>query len=159
MPEIISKWCSSLVSNWSVPLVSFQCGNIRFWSIQIIPFHSFIRTIHYAYPHHYDWMKYICSADGITYSFGELYVEFLHEFNEGKGYTSWILSLMCGTMLCSGNLSEFRPFTIHILTQHQLFSHFLRLTKRQFSITEKVQSHPRLSISTGAVKSPLLVPY
>lgn len=43
-----------------------------------------------------------CLADGITYSFGEMYVEFLKEFKEGKGYTSWILSLMTGTMLCSG---------------------------------------------------------
>lgn len=42
-------------------------------------------------------------ADGITYTFGIMYVEFLNEFNEGKGYTYWILSLMSGMTLCSGN--------------------------------------------------------
>lgn len=32
-----------------------------------------------------------------------MYVQLLDEFNEGKGYTSWILSLMSGMTLCSGN--------------------------------------------------------
>lgn len=38
----------------------------------------------------------------MTYSFGILYVEFLNEFKEGKGYTSWILSILVGMTLCSG---------------------------------------------------------
>lgn len=42
-------------------------------------------------------------ADGITYSFGVLFIQLLDEFNESKGYTSWILSLMTGMTLCSGN--------------------------------------------------------
>lgn len=42
-------------------------------------------------------------TDGITYSFGVLFIQLLEEFKEGKGYTSWILSLMTGMTLCSGN--------------------------------------------------------
>lgn len=38
----------------------------------------------------------------MTYSFGILYVEFLNDFKEGGGYTSWILSIMVGMTLCSG---------------------------------------------------------
>jgi len=41
-------------------------------------------------------------ADGVTYSFGVLYVEFLHYFNEGKGATAWIASILVGVTLCSG---------------------------------------------------------
>lgn len=42
------------------------------------------------------------TADGMTYSFGMFYVEFLDYFNEGKGYTAWIVSLLVGVTLCSG---------------------------------------------------------
>ncbi|XP_055304033.1 monocarboxylate transporter 12-like [Sitodiplosis mosellana] len=45
-------------------------------------------------------------TDGITYSFGVLFIQLLDEFKEGKGYTSWILSLMCGITLCSGPISS-----------------------------------------------------
>lgn len=45
-------------------------------------------------------------ADGITYSFGEMFVQFNEQFNEGKGYTSWIISVMTGMTLCSGNLRK-----------------------------------------------------
>lgn len=38
------------------------------------------------------------------YSFGVLYIQLLDEFKEGKGYTSWILSLMSGMALCVGNI-------------------------------------------------------
>lgn len=41
------------------------------------------------------------TADGITYSFGVIYVK-LDEFNEGKGYTSVILSLLTGMTLLTG---------------------------------------------------------
>lgn len=44
----------------------------------------------------------VFKADGITYSFGMLYVEFLKDFNEGKGYTALILSILVGMTLCSG---------------------------------------------------------
>lgn len=42
----------------------------------------------------------------MTYSFGIFYVEFLDYFNEGKGYTAWIISILVGVTLCSGNLIE-----------------------------------------------------
>lgn len=45
-------------------------------------------------------MKFL--ADGMTYSFGMFYVEFLDYFNEGKGYTAWIASILVGVTLCSG---------------------------------------------------------
>ncbi|XP_031628934.1 monocarboxylate transporter 12-like [Contarinia nasturtii] len=60
----------------------------------------------------YGWVVVIASffihiiTDGITYSFGVMYVELLKEFNEGKGYTSCILSLLCGMTLCSGPISS-----------------------------------------------------
>lgn len=46
-------------------------------------------------------------ADGIIGSFGVIYIQLLDEFNEGKGYTSWILSLMSGMALCAGNFSQY----------------------------------------------------
>ncbi|XP_044750798.1 monocarboxylate transporter 9 [Coccinella septempunctata] len=44
--------------------------------------------------------------DGVTYSFGIFYDEFLDYFNEGKSKTSWILSTLVGVTLCSGPLSS-----------------------------------------------------
>ncbi|KAJ8918197.1 hypothetical protein NQ315_014064 [Exocentrus adspersus] len=46
------------------------------------------------------------SADGVTYSFGIFYDEFLDYFKEGKGLTSWILSILVGVTLCSGPISS-----------------------------------------------------
>lgn len=51
----------------------------------------------------------------MTYSFGILYVEFLEEFKEGKGYTSWILSILVGMTLCSGN-----EFAFYIWLENKL---------------------------------------
>uniref|UniRef100_U5EMP4 Putative monocarboxylate transporter 1 n=1 Tax=Corethrella appendiculata TaxID=1370023 RepID=U5EMP4_9DIPT len=45
-------------------------------------------------------------TDGMTYSFGIFYVEFLEYFKEGKGYTAWIASILVGTTLCSGPISS-----------------------------------------------------
>lgn len=51
-------------------------------------------------------MKFIyfffVTADGVTYCFGIFYDEFLDYFKEGKGITSWILSILVGITLCSG---------------------------------------------------------
>ncbi|KAK9882548.1 hypothetical protein WA026_021895 [Henosepilachna vigintioctopunctata] len=49
---------------------------------------------------------YKCISDGVTYSFGIFYDEFLDYFNEGKSKTSWILSALVGVTLCSGPLSS-----------------------------------------------------
>lgn len=54
-----------------------------------------------------------------------MYVEFLHEFNEGKGYTSWILSLMTGTMLCSGKLYHFNYLLCRTSLTNRKFFTFL----------------------------------
>ncbi|KAL0274281.1 UNVERIFIED_CONTAM: hypothetical protein PYX00_006747 [Menopon gallinae] len=45
-------------------------------------------------------------TDGITYSFGVFYVEFLNYFQEGKGATAWIASIMVGVTFCSGPISS-----------------------------------------------------
>ncbi|KAG4067169.1 hypothetical protein HA402_000160 [Bradysia odoriphaga] len=45
-------------------------------------------------------------TDGLTYSFGIFYNEFLSYFNEGRGYTAWIISLLVGITLCSGPISS-----------------------------------------------------
>lgn len=38
----------------------------------------------------------------MTYSFGLFYDEFITYFNEGKGYTAWIVSIMVGVTFASG---------------------------------------------------------
>ncbi|XP_034186520.1 monocarboxylate transporter 5-like isoform X1 [Osmia lignaria lignaria] len=45
-------------------------------------------------------------ADGVTYSFGIFYLEFLYYFEEGKGTTAWIASILVGVTLCSGPISS-----------------------------------------------------
>lgn len=58
------------------------------------------------------WMVVLASfsihivTDGITYSFGMFYLKFLDYFNEGKGYTAWIASILVGVTLCSGPISS-----------------------------------------------------
>jgi hypothetical protein len=50
-------------------------------------------------------------ADGIVYSFGIFYVEFLDFFKAGKGETAWAGSLITGTMLLVGMSIFLRLFT------------------------------------------------
>ncbi|CAH1369583.1 unnamed protein product [Tenebrio molitor] len=45
-------------------------------------------------------------TDGVTYSFGVFYDEFLNYFEEGKAATAWILSILVGVTLCSGPISS-----------------------------------------------------
>ncbi|XP_018800431.1 PREDICTED: uncharacterized protein LOC108976005 isoform X2 [Bactrocera latifrons] len=45
-------------------------------------------------------------TDGMTYSFGLFYDEFLTYFNEGSGYTAWIVSIMVGVTYASGPISS-----------------------------------------------------
>lgn len=45
-------------------------------------------------------------TDGVTYSFGVFYVQFLEYFKEGKGATAWIASILVGVTLCSGPISS-----------------------------------------------------
>jgi len=54
------------------------------------------------------WMVVLASflihviADGIVYSFGIFYMEFLHYFKGGKGETAWVGSLVPGVCLTVG---------------------------------------------------------
>ncbi|PZC81163.1 hypothetical protein B5X24_HaOG213264 [Helicoverpa armigera] len=45
-------------------------------------------------------------TDGMTYSFGVFYAEFLTYFDEGKGKTAWIVSILVGVTLSSGPISS-----------------------------------------------------
>lgn len=45
-------------------------------------------------------------TDGVVYSFGELFKEFLNEYKEGAGVTSLIPSILVGTTLCSGPIAS-----------------------------------------------------
>ncbi|KYB27338.1 monocarboxylate transporter 12 [Tribolium castaneum] len=45
-------------------------------------------------------------TDGVTYSFGVFYDEFLDYFQEGKAATAWVLSILVGVTLCSGPISS-----------------------------------------------------
>lgn len=59
------------------------------------------------------WVVVFCSfmihviADGVTYTFGIFYMEFLRHFGESKGATSWVASIMVGTTFCVGKLYYF----------------------------------------------------
>ncbi|XP_076687098.1 monocarboxylate transporter 5-like isoform X3 [Andrena cerasifolii] len=44
-------------------------------------------------------------TDGVTYSFGLFYLELLYYFEDGKGATAWIASILVGVTLCSGPIS------------------------------------------------------
>ncbi|KAI8428149.1 hypothetical protein MSG28_002396 [Choristoneura fumiferana] len=46
------------------------------------------------------------AADGMTYSFGVFYSEFLDYFQEGNGKTAWIVSILVGVTLSSGPISS-----------------------------------------------------
>ncbi|RZF35635.1 hypothetical protein LSTR_LSTR013974, partial [Laodelphax striatellus] len=46
-------------------------------------------------------------ADGVTFSFGVIFVEFLHYFGEGKSKTAWIGSLFMAMPLLSGPVASF----------------------------------------------------
>ncbi|XP_055939891.1 monocarboxylate transporter 14-like [Argiope bruennichi] len=54
------------------------------------------------------WVVVFCSfmihviVDGVTYTFGIFYLEFLRYFGESKGATSWVASIMVGTTFCVG---------------------------------------------------------
>lgn len=45
-------------------------------------------------------------ADGIVYSFGVFYIEFLEEFGEGRGQTAWVGSLVPGVTLLVGPIAS-----------------------------------------------------
>lgn len=45
-------------------------------------------------------------ADGVTYTFGIFYGEFLKYFGESQGATSWIASIMVGTTFCIGPVAS-----------------------------------------------------
>lgn len=47
-------------------------------------------------------------ADGMLFTLGILYIEFLDEFKEGKGKTAWITSLIPGTMFTVGKCSRLK---------------------------------------------------
>ena len=63
----------------------------------------------------------VCSAfitlmlvDGVLFTLGILYIEFLDEFKEGKGKTAWITSLIPGTMLTVGMIFLKHDFCVCI---------------------------------------------
>lgn len=45
-------------------------------------------------------------ADGVTYTFGIFYVEFLEYYKESKGTTAWVASIMVGTTYCIGPIAS-----------------------------------------------------
>lgn len=45
-------------------------------------------------------------ADGVTYTFGIFYTEFLKHFQDSKGATAWITSIMVGTTFCIGPIAS-----------------------------------------------------
>ena len=46
-------------------------------------------------------------TSGVTNSIGLFYLSFMHYFNEGKGATAWIASILVGVTRCSGPISSF----------------------------------------------------
>lgn len=58
----------------------------------------------------YGWVVVIASfmcnmiVDGIAYTFGIFFEEFVNYFGEGKGKTAWVGSLLSGMYLSAGNI-------------------------------------------------------
>ena len=52
-------------------------------------------------------------VDGITYSFGVLFIALLEDFQGGKGNTAWILSIFVGMTLGSGKLIKNKIHVYH----------------------------------------------
>lgn len=50
-------------------------------------------------------------SDGVSFTFGLLYIEFLHEFGASKSATSWIGSLFMALPLLAGTPISFYKFT------------------------------------------------
>ncbi|KAJ9590109.1 hypothetical protein L9F63_016770, partial [Diploptera punctata] len=68
--------------------------------------------------------------DGVTYSFGVFYNEFLKYFNEGRGTTSWIASILVGMTLCSEE-SNRKYYTIFCLCNGWYFQKPLFTTQHK----------------------------
>lgn len=113
MKVFLDTWSvTHLIENCTIQLKHFF-SSYNYFCIEL---HFFSKVIRYitlescAFLDQVDQYYYISIyffpilADGITYSFGEMFVQFNEQFNEGKGYTSWIISVMTGMTLCSGNL-------------------------------------------------------
>ncbi|GBP31160.1 Monocarboxylate transporter 9 [Eumeta japonica] len=99
-PLVLPEWGSRPAAAARALSAALLCYGRRFVST---PF-----AVHVSYPPSASVciMMYLrrisrCDSDGMTYSFGVYYDEFLTYFGEGKGKTAWIVSILVGVTLSS----------------------------------------------------------
>ena len=75
-------------------------------------------------------------VDGIRFSFGVYFVEFLNEFNKGKGETAWVGSLMIATYNIGGELIciIINSGTVHALIYHSML--IIHLLNSSFNLNQ-----------------------
>lgn len=73
------------------------------------------------------WITLIAAniASGILYSIGIMYVSLMNEFNESKGYTSWILSVLVGV----GSMTGIQQSSKGMCEWLVLLHHWITLTR------------------------------
>lgn len=81
-------------------------------------------------------------SDGVGYTFGLLYVEFLHEFKASKSATSWIGSLFMALPLIAGKQAKYLIFLIFSTGRFY----------KKYSLLENIIAHVTSTFSVFSVK-------
>ena len=96
-------------------------------------------------------------VDGIRFSFGVYFVEFLNEFNKGKGETAWVGSLMIATYNIGGELIciLINSGTFHALIYHSML--IIHLLNSSFNLNQIKYALNMKYIIQSIITTPVLL--